>query len=105
MSSNTPRPAHVQRPTKCFEEYDKGDLVNFSKSVGWVVKPSITETKLYPVEQVRKQKAIATARGNASQPNPLPSKKRKADNHGTSLLDRQLDDISNEDDQVEWLSS
>ncbi|KAG8728887.1 hypothetical protein FRC10_004489, partial [Ceratobasidium sp. 414] len=81
----------------------EGDLVNFSKSVGRVIKPSITETESYPFEQVRKQKAIATTCGNASQPDLLPLKKRKADDHGALLLDRQLDNISDEDDQVEWL--
>ncbi|KAG9092229.1 hypothetical protein FRC06_000188 [Ceratobasidium sp. 370] len=103
MSSDTPCPVHVQHPTKCFEEYNEGDLVNFSKSVGWVVKPSTTETELYPVEQVQNQKAIAAARGNASQPDLLPPKKRKADDNGTLLFDHQLDDISDEDGWVEWL--
>ncbi|KAG8734489.1 hypothetical protein FRC10_011700 [Ceratobasidium sp. 414] len=81
----------------------KGNLVNFSKSVGRVVKPSTTEAESYPVKQVQKQKAVAASRGNASQPDLLSLKKHKADDDGTSLLDCQLDDISDEDDRVEWL--
>ncbi|KAG9077096.1 hypothetical protein FRC06_009100 [Ceratobasidium sp. 370] len=77
------------------------DLVSFSKSVGRAAKPSATES--YPTEQVQNQKTIAAARGNATQPDPLPSKKRKADCDGGSLLDCQLEDISDDKRRMEWL--
>ncbi|KAG8734021.1 hypothetical protein FRC10_012002 [Ceratobasidium sp. 414] len=66
-----------------------------------VVKPSTAEP--YPAEQVRNQKAITATCSNVSQPNPLPPKKRKADDEGTSLLDCPLEIISDEEERIEWL--
>ncbi|KAG8728313.1 hypothetical protein FRC10_005078, partial [Ceratobasidium sp. 414] len=108
-----PHPPRNRRPTKRFEEYGgfillhflschAGDLTLLLKSVGRAVPPVSIESQV--AEQAKKQKAIAAAHGNASQPGPLPppSKCRKP-NDGKPLLNHQYDDITDEEDQLEWL--
>ncbi|KAG8728573.1 hypothetical protein FRC10_004820, partial [Ceratobasidium sp. 414] len=99
----SPRSSRTRRPTKRFEEYDEGGLTSLSKSVGRAVP--LAELKgLQAAEQTKKQKGIASARGNATQPSPLPPlpKRRKPDNDGP-LTDRRYGSLTSKEDQIEWL--
>ncbi|KAG9083087.1 hypothetical protein FRC06_004701 [Ceratobasidium sp. 370] len=90
------------RPTKHFEEYDTGDSTSLSKSVGRAAPPTSVESQV--AEQAKKQKVIAAACGNASQPGPLPPPPKPCEpNDRQALLDCQYGDLTDEEDQLEWL--
>ncbi|KAG8731672.1 hypothetical protein FRC10_001584, partial [Ceratobasidium sp. 414] len=73
-----------------------------STSVGIPAPPP--DLNSHTAEQVKKQKAAAKARGNATQPDALPpaAKRRKAGD-GKALIDHSIDDLHTEEDRVEWL--
>ncbi|KAG9088114.1 hypothetical protein FRC06_002231, partial [Ceratobasidium sp. 370] len=95
--------SRIRRPTKRFEESTEGGLASLSKSVGWQILHSEIEES-QAAEQAKKQKAIASKRGNATQPGPLPlpPKHHKPDDD-SPLIDCQYSDLTSKEDQIEWL--
>ncbi|KAG9086516.1 hypothetical protein FRC06_003040, partial [Ceratobasidium sp. 370] len=80
---------------------DEGHLSHLSQSIGLPAPPLTPAARA--AEQTKKQKAIAQARGNANQPGPLPPAKRHKASDSEPLLERPFDDLTTEDDRVEWL--
>ncbi|QRV90394.1 hypothetical protein RhiJN_18412 [Ceratobasidium sp. AG-Ba] len=121
MTTQTPRSsARTRRPTERLTNYDRsnGWLNILSKSMGQRETPPTTDSQV--AERAKRQAAIAAARGNATQPDPLPPLKRKANDSedelgegmdgddydyqaGPALLEFALDDLENEIDRIEWL--
>ncbi|KAG8732281.1 hypothetical protein FRC10_001022 [Ceratobasidium sp. 414] len=82
---------------------DEGGLTSLLKSVGQAVP--LAELKgLQATEQTKKQKGIASAHGNATQPSPLPPlpKRCKPDNDGP-LTNCWYGSLTSKEDQIKWL--
>ncbi|KAG8709950.1 hypothetical protein FRC08_017837 [Ceratobasidium sp. 394] len=94
---------HFDLPTvsREYSGAQEGQLSNLLQSVGLPVPPPPPELKA--AEQAKKQRAIAKARGNATQPGPLaPLTKRRKASDNVPLTDLPFDDVAKED-RVEWL--
>ncbi|QRV78327.1 hypothetical protein RhiJN_06342 [Ceratobasidium sp. AG-Ba] len=117
MPDNAPRSSgRSRRPTERLAHYDQsnGQLKTLSKSVGRPETPPTAESQT--AERSKAQAAIAAARGNASQPEPLSPLKRKASNgvdEGENsedefvdlypMLHFDLDELEDHEDRMEWL--
>ncbi|KAG9085231.1 hypothetical protein FRC06_003691, partial [Ceratobasidium sp. 370] len=79
----------------------KGNLESLSRSVGVAVEP---KTQQHTTEHIKQHKASAVTRGNASQPDPLPSTKRhKGNDQAKGIHDYRFEDLTHEADRMEWL--
>ncbi|KAG8737171.1 hypothetical protein FRC10_008494 [Ceratobasidium sp. 414] len=86
------------------QDADEGALAIFSQSVGVHIPPPAQGT--FTSEQVKKQKAITMACGNASRPGALspPPKRHKANNPSAKTpTNYQFEDLDTKEDQMEWL--
>ncbi|KAG8734241.1 hypothetical protein FRC10_011811 [Ceratobasidium sp. 414] len=94
-----------QRPSEKLVNYnsgaDEGRLVHLAQSIR-LPAPPLTPA-VQGTEQVKKQKVIAQAHGNANQPSPLPPAKHHKARDDVPLLDRRIEDLTTEEDHVEWL--
>ncbi|KAG9086048.1 hypothetical protein FRC06_003296, partial [Ceratobasidium sp. 370] len=100
-----PSAPRVRRPSKRYQEYDQdadeGSLVTFSQSVGVHIPPP--EPGTFTSEQVKKQRAIAIARGNATRPAPLPPPPKRHKANDPHANDYQFEELDTEEDRMEWL--
>ncbi|KAG8735314.1 hypothetical protein FRC10_010744 [Ceratobasidium sp. 414] len=94
--------SHPSPPrSACYSGADEGRLVHLAHSVGLPALPLTPAAQA--TEQAKKQKVITQAHGNANQPSPLPPAKRHKACDNVPLLDHRIEDLTTEEDCVEWL--